>query len=154
MKKQSPIRLLIILLNKMNFTMESKRDGVNHMIVAGKGELQDRNVFHLYLQKDGTYGTTPYYTGINEIAEVYENTSAEENELRTNAEKRFTEVGNKQSFGMDIAQLRENVDIGDIVGGIDNLTKMHVSEPIYNVVLEIIDGVVTKKYSLEGDESE
>ncbi len=140
--------------NKMNFTMESKRDGVNHLIVAGKGELQDRNVFHLYLQKDGTYGTTPYYTGINEIAEVYENTSAEENELRTNAEKRFAEVGNKQSFGMDIAQLRENVDIGDIVGGIDNLTKMHVSEPIYNVVIEIIDGVVTKKYSLEGDESE
>lgn len=139
--------------NKMNFTMESKRDGVNHLIVAGKGDLQDRNVFHLYLQKDGTYGTTPYYTGLEEIAEVYENSSTEESELQTNAEKRMAEVGNKQTFGMDIDQLRENVDIGDIVGGQDYLTKMHVSEPIDNIVFKIIDGVESKTYSLEGDES-
>lgn len=139
--------------NKMNFTMESKRDGVNHLIVAGKGDLQDRNVFHLYLQEDGTYGTTPYYTGLEEIAEIYENTSTEESELQSNAEKRMAEVGNKQTFGMDIEQLRENVDIGDIVGGQDYLTKMHVSEPIDNIVFEIINGVESKTYSLEGDES-
>ena len=139
--------------NKMNFTMESKRDGVNHLIVTGKGEMQDRNIFHLYLQKDGTYGAVPYYTGLDEIAEVYENTSAEESELQTNAEKRFGEVGNKQTFDMDIEQLRENVEIGDIVGGKDYLTQMHVSEPIYNIVFEVINGVESKMYSLEGDES-
>lgn len=140
--------------NKMNFTMESKRDGVNHLIVTGKGELQERNVFHLYLQEDGTYGTTPYFTGVDEIAKVYENTSSEESELKSDAEKHFKEVGNKQTFGMDINQLREDVEIGDIVGGIDNLTKMHVSEPIYNIAFEIINGVEYKTYSLEGDESE
>lgn len=139
--------------NKMNFTMESKRDGVNHLIVTGKGELQDRNVFHLYLQKDGTYGSKQYYTGLDEIAEVYENTSTEESELQSSAEKRMEEVGNKQTFGMDIDQLRENVDIGDMVGGKDYLTKMHVAEPIDNIIFEIINGVESKTYSLEGDES-
>lgn len=139
--------------NKINFTMESKRDGVNHLVVAGKGELQERNVMHLYLQEDGSYGTTPYYTGLDEITEFYENTSTEESELSTQAEKRFDEVRNKQTFDMDIDQIRADVEIGDIVGGQDYLTKMHVSEPIHNIVYEIINGVTTKTYSLEGDES-
>ncbi|MEE1085827.1 MAG: hypothetical protein U0L05_01445 [Schaedlerella sp.] len=139
--------------NKINFTMESKRDGVNHLIVTGKGELQDRNIFHLYLQKDGTYGVIPYYTGLDEIAEVYENTSTEESELQSQAEKRFKEVGNKQTFDMDIKQIRTNVEIEDIVGGRDYLTKMYAAEPISNIVYEIINGVETKTYSLEGDES-
>lgn len=139
--------------NKINFTMESKQDGVNHLVVAGKGELQERNVMHLYLQRDGSYGDAPYYTGADEIVEFYENTSTEDSELLTQAKKKFDEVRNKQTFDMDINQIRANVEIGDIVGGQDYLTKMHVSEPIYNIVYEITNGVTTKTYSLEGDES-
>lgn len=37
----------------LNYTMEDKRDGVNHLIVTGKGEMQDRNVFHLYVWPSG-----------------------------------------------------------------------------------------------------
>lgn len=61
----------------LNYTMEDKRNGVNHLIVAGKGELQDRNVFHLYVWPDGTFRKTQYYKGLDEIAQVYENTSTE-----------------------------------------------------------------------------
>ena len=39
---------------QLNYTMDDKRDGVNHLIVTGKGELQDRNVLHLYVQEDGS----------------------------------------------------------------------------------------------------
>lgn len=37
---------------KLNYTMGDKRDGVNHLIVTGKGELQDRNILHLYMQEE------------------------------------------------------------------------------------------------------
>ena len=60
---------------KLNYTMDDKRDGVNHLIVTGKGELQDRNILHLYAQENGEIGTEQYYAGLQEIAEVYENTS-------------------------------------------------------------------------------
>lgn len=139
--------------NQMHFTMENKKDGVNHLIIGGKGELQERNVVHLYLQSDGSYGSAPYYTGMSEIAEFYENTSAEDSELMSQAEKRFDEVRNKQTFDMDIEKIRADVEIGDIVGGKDYLTEMSVSEPIYNIVYEITNGVETKTYELEGDES-
>lgn len=70
---------------QLNYTMDDKRNGVNHLIVAGKGELQERNVFHLYVQKNGSIGKEKYYTGLDEITEVYENTSTETDELEKNA---------------------------------------------------------------------
>ena len=56
---------------QLNYTMDDKRNGVNHLIVTGKGELQERNVFHLYVQKNGSIGKEKYYTGLDEITEVY-----------------------------------------------------------------------------------
>lgn len=47
----------------LNYTMEDKRNGVNHLIVTGKGELQNRNVFHLYVWPDGSFKKTQYYKG-------------------------------------------------------------------------------------------
>ena len=139
--------------NKINFAMETKKDGVNHLIIAGKGELQERKVIHLYVQADGSYGSVPYYTGLDEIVEVYENTSTEESSLQSAAEKKFSEIGNKQIFEMDIDQIRTNVEIGDIVGGKDYLTGMSAATPIFNIIFTSVNGVESKTYSLEGDEN-
>lgn len=83
---------------KLNYTMGDKRDGVNHLIVTGKGELQDRNILHLYMQENGEIGTEQYYTGLQEIAEVYENTSTETAELMSVAEERFRSLMGKRHF--------------------------------------------------------
>lgn len=136
---------------KLNYTMDDKRDGVNHLIVTGKGELQDRNILHLYVQENGEIGTEQYYTGLQEITEVYENTSTETDELMSAAEDRLRSLAGKKTFKMDVAKLGMNVEIGDIVGGRDYLTGMYMAKPVENIVYEIINDVDSKTYKLEGE---
>lgn len=137
---------------RLNYTMDDKRDGVNHLIVAGKGELQDRNVLHLYVQEDGSIGTQQYYTGLQEIAEIYENTSTETDELWSKSEERLQELMNKKTFRMDVAKLGLDIGIGDIVGGRDYLTGMRMAKPVENIVYELIGDVESKTYKLEGED--
>lgn len=137
---------------QLNYTMDDKRDGVNHLIVAGKGELQDRNVLHLYVQEDGSIGTQQCYTGLQEIAEVYENTSAETDELWSKSEERLQELMNKKTFRMDVAKLGLDIGIGDIVGGRDYLTGMYMAKPVENIVYELTNDVESRTYKLEGED--
>ena len=137
---------------QLNYTMDDKRDGVNHLIVAGKGELQDRNVLHLYVQEDGSIGTQQYYTGLREVAEVYENTSTETDELWSKSDERLRELMNKKTFRMDVAKLGLDIGIGDIVGGRDYLTGMYMAKPVENIVYELIGDVESRTYKLEGED--
>ena len=139
---------------QLNYTMDDKRDGVNHLIVTGKGELQDRNVLHLYVQKNGSIGKTQYYTGLQEIAEVYENTSTETDELEETSREKLQELMNKKTFKMDVAALGIDVDIGDIVGGRDYLTGLYMAKPVENITYELINDVESKTYKLEGEDEE
>lgn len=137
---------------QLNYTMDDKRDGVNHLIVTGKGEMQDRNVLHLYVQEDGTIGNQQYYTGLQEIAEVYENTSTETDELQSKSEERLQELMNKKTFKMDVAALGIDANIGDIVGGRDYLTGMYMAKPVKNIVYELTGDIESKTYKLEGED--
>lgn len=135
----------------LNYTMEDKRNGVNHLIVTGKGELQNRNVFHLYVWPDGSFKKTQYYKGLDEIAQVYENTSTETDELESQSTKKLQDLCSKKTFGMDIAKLGIDVGIGDIVGGRDYLTGMYSSKPIENIIYSITNRIESKEYELEGE---
>lgn len=139
---------------RLNYTMDDKRDGVNHLIVTGKGELQDRNVLHLYVQKNGSIGKTQYYTGLQEIAEVYENTSTETDELEETSREKLQELMDKKTFKMDVSALGIDVDIGDIVGGRDYLTGLYMAKPVENITYELINDVESKTYKLEGEDEE
>lgn len=137
--------------SQLNFTMDDKRNGVNHLIVTGKGELQERNVIHLYVQIDGSIGKTQYYKGLDEISAVYENTSTETAELEKSATEKLQDLMNKMTFQMDVAKLGIKVEIGDIVGGRDYLTGMYMSKPVKNIIYEITNGEETITYKLEGE---
>ena len=140
--------------SRLNFTMDDKQNGVNHLIVTGKGELQERNVFHLYVQKDGSIGKTQYFKGLDEISAVYENTSTETAELEKTSIEQLQKLMNKKTFQMDVSKLGIEVGIGDIVGGRDYLTGMYMSKPIENIIYEITNDVESITYKLEGEDAE
>lgn len=140
--------------SRLNFTMDDKQNGVNHLVVTGKGEMQERNIFHLYVQKDGSIGKTQYYKGLNEISAVYENTSTETAELEKTSVEQLQKLMNKKTFQMDVAKLGIEVGIGDIVGGRDYLTGMYMSKPIENIIYEITNDVESITYKLEGEDEE
>lgn len=137
--------------SQLHFRMADKRNGVNHLIVLGKGELKDRTVIHLYVQADGSIGDNQYYFGIDNIERVYENTSAEDSDLRKEGIKRLEELMNKKIFEMDVETLGIDVTIGDVVGGRDHITGMYMAKPVENIIVKIEDGIISKEYRLEGN---
>ena len=138
---------------RLNFTFSETKNGVNHLICLGKGEGTDRVVVDLFIQQDGSIGSTQYYKGMDEIAEVYDNTSAEdEAALTERGTERLQEVTSMQTFTMDVESLNIDVDIGDIIGGRDYITGMSMAKPIVNKIYTEENGKIIKEYRLEGDE--
>lgn len=136
---------------RLNFTAESVDDGVNHLICLGDGELKDRVVLHLYVQEDGTIGTTQYYTGVDEIVDVYDFPSADAEALEEYARENFETLRGFQSFEMDIESLNLDLEIGDIIGGRDYITGISMSKPITGKVWTYKDQTDKVEYLIEGD---
>lgn len=139
---------------RLNYTMDDKRNGVNHLIVAGKGELQDRNVMHLYAWPDGSIKKVQYYTGKQEIVQVYENTSTETEDLQSKSEEELKKLMNKTTFGMNVERLNIDAGIGDIVGGRDYLTGLYAAKQIENITYSVTNDVIEKTYKLKGEGEE
>ncbi len=138
--------------SQLNFNFKNNRNGVNHLICLGKGELQDRQVIDLYVQKDGSIGTTQYYTGIQEVAEVYEDTSSESAELQEKGTEKLQELMNSTTFSMDVETLGIDVEIGDIIGGRDYLTGLYAKKPIKGKIYKVTGGKESLEYEIEGDD--
>ena len=139
--------------SRLNFVFEETKNGVNHLICLGKGDLQDRQVIDLYVGQNGSIGTTQYYTGIQEIAEVYENASAETDELEGKGRERLQEIMNSTTFSMDVESLDMEVEIGDIIGGRDYVTGMYAAKPIAKKIYKVSGGTASLEYEIEGDDS-
>lgn len=138
--------------SQLNFTFKNCRNGVNHLICLGKGELQDRQVIDLYVQEDGSIGSEPYYTGVQEIAATYEDTSSETDELEEKGREKLLELMNSTSFSMDVESLNMDVEIGDIIGGRDYLTGLYAKKPIVKKIYRVEDGKTSLEYGIEGDD--
>lgn len=138
--------------SQLNFSFKNNRNGVNHLVCLGKGELQDRQVIDLYVQEDGSIGTTQYYTGIREVAEVYEDTSSESAELQEKGTEKLQELMNSTTFSMDIETLGIDVEIGDIIGGRDYLTGLYAKKPIKGKIYKVTGGKESLEYEIEGDD--
>lgn len=136
----------------LDFQLNDIRDGYNHMVIAGKGELEARNVFHLYAWPDGSIRKQQYYRGIEERTYFYENTSAETDEVEEKARKAFLEIMNRQEFNMNTSALELKVGIGDILGGRDYLTGTYMAKPVTNIIYTTDSrGNINVEYQLEGE---
>lgn len=138
--------------DRLDFTFNNVKNGVNHLICLGTGELKDRIVVDLYVQEDGTIGTQPFYTGLAEIAETYEDTNAESTELKEKGIDKLQELQNYSLFEMNVASLELDVDIGDIVGGRDYLTGLYAKKPITGKIWRVSGGAESIEYSVEGED--
>lgn len=138
--------------SQLNFTFKNVKNGVNHLICLGKGELQERQVIDLYVQADGSIGSEPYYTGIREIAATYEDTSSETDELEEKGREKLRELMNSTSFSMDVETLNMDVAIGDIIGGRDYLTGLYAKKPIVKKIYRVEDGKTSLEYGIKGDD--
>lgn len=133
---------------RIHLTATDNRMGVNHLICLGKGELTERTVLHLYTDQNGNVCQTQYYTGIDEICETYDYSSVEsEDELFDQGTKRLNE--NKNSKSIEISPDDIDVDIGDIVGGKEEITGIEMQTHIIRIIYKInTNGTLTKQYKV------
>lgn len=137
--------------NNMYFTMNASHRGVNHLICLGKGELKERFVEHLYVDANGKVGKTQYFKGVDEIAEVYDSSGSERDDLINNGIKKLEEDKSKTEYNMTMEKLEGNIDIGDIVGGRDYLTGASITKPIGRKIWTISEGAEKVEYKLKGE---
>lgn len=130
-------------------TVEHRERKVNHLVCLGKGELAEREVIHLYIDKFGQIGSTQYYTGVDEFAETYENTNSED--LRTDGIKKLAELRNTDKAEIALPETEGlSYDIGDIVGAKEYRTGVSVSAAVTQKIVKIKNGVVSTEYKTGG----
>lgn len=136
-----------------NFSLENKRNGLNHVICLGAGELKDRQVLHLYADAEGNISKTQSLFGIDEIAGTYDYSSAESLEaLEEYGLEYFRENMNRKSFEVEITDGTE-YEIGDMISGRDLVTGMTISAPVVGKIFRLSDtGEESIEYILEVSE--
>lgn len=138
---------------KLNLIATDNRRGINHLICLGKGELKDRIVKHLYVQKNGTIGEEKYYTGIEERTETYDNNNAEVDELVKNGTEKLQEGMDSKTFKTSVRKDEEGIyEIGDIIAGRDYITGITVRKPVIGKIYTYSEGTEKIEYKIEGDD--
>lgn len=126
-------------------TVERHENKVNHLICLGSGELAEREVIHLYANEAGEIGDVQYYSGIDEITEIYENTNSDD--LRSDGIKRFKELRDNDKAEMDFPESESpEYDIGDIVGTTDITSGVSVSAAVTQKIVRINNGAISTEY--------
>lgn len=122
----------------------------NHMIGLGKGELRNRIVSHWYADSKGNVTQTQTFKGLDEIAQVYDYSSAEADELAKNTKKKLQDL---QSEGEVKVTVHEDsgiaFDVGDTVTARDNLTGITVNASITKKIVKVSGGVMSVDYEAD-----
>lgn len=111
---------------------------VNHLVCAGTGELQDRVVVHLYIDKDGNVSQTQYYKGADEISTLYENTSADKDKLIEEGTKKLLEYQEVNQVEISVDDGSEDLyPLDDVIVGFDPVTGIKASSTIAKKVVSV-----------------
>lgn len=131
------------------FNVRKYSNKVNHLICLGAGSLTERQVLHLYLQEDGSIGNSPYFTGLDEYAAVYDYSAVESlEELEKGGRERLKELWNSDSAEMELFDDETVLDINDIVGATEEVTHTTITNRIVKKIIKIKDNATTIDYKV------
>lgn len=126
-------------------TVERHEKKVNHLVCLGRGELADREIVHLYADQFGRIGKVQYYTGIDEVSDVYDNSNADD--LTSEGIKKMTELRDNDKAEISLVESEDFFyDIGDIVGATDVQSGVSVSATVSQKIVRIQNGAVSTEY--------
>lgn len=132
----------------MDFTAKREYRRTNHLIGLGEGELKDRAVSHWYADENGKVSQKQTLTGLDEVADTYEYTNADETEL---SEKTKEELESRQEgTGTIDVTMRDGTDhnVGDLLSAVDDVTGVSVRATITKKIVKITDGVLSVDYEV------
>lgn len=135
--------------DQVELEIEKVYQSTNHVICLGQGELKDRQVIHLYADKNGNIGYAQTITGLNELTEKYDYPNAESlEELEQGGRKILEEAATEGTVRMSFAAEETVYDIGDIVGSKDIITGIETKAAIKKKIVTINKGKINIEYEV------
>lgn len=135
--------------DQVEMTIEQMTNVTNHLICLGSGELENRQVIHLYADGAGNISDKQTFTGLQEIISVYDYANAESlDELRKGGIDKLKEYANKSKVQMDFPSEELIYDVGDIVGAKEITTGAFAREKIGKKIVTISKGLVNVQYKV------
>lgn len=117
---------------------------VNHLICLGSGELANRTVVHLYADASGNISQTQTFTGTAEYTAVYDYSNAEDTaELIKGGTERLKELLQQDDLTVDVNEVDDPYDVGDIVGASDDVSGLTISVPVTKKIIRVQNGIVS-----------
>lgn len=117
---------------------------VNHLICLGSGELANRTVVHLYADASGNISQTQTFTGTAEYTAVYDYSNADDTaELIKGGTERLKELLQQDDLTVDVNEVDDPYDVGDIVGASDDVTGVTIAVPITKKIIRVQNGIVS-----------
>ena len=131
----------------IGFSVKQNFAPINHMICLGKGDLAQRQVIHLYADKNGNISKTQTLFGLEEVTEIYDYSSAESlDELERGGIKRIKE---SRENVMQVTLINtDQYDVGDIVGGREEITGIEIKEKITSKIITIKDNILSVEHKV------
>ena len=122
----------------------------NHLISLGTGEGAQRVVRHDYIGADGSVTTVPYYTGVDEICEVYDYPNASAEDLAEDGPERLLELQEADSLDATLEDAPVEYAVGDVVPGTDIETGASVAVEVDTKIAVVTDLAVSIEYKAGG----
>lgn len=128
----------------LDLSITKKYKTVNHLICLGKGELENRLVIHLYADAEGNISQEQTQFGLDEYAATYDYSTVEsEEELLAKGTDELKALWSQDELSMDFDESMDAYDVGDIVGGVDNVTGVAVASTITKKIVTIQNGKIS-----------
>ena len=147
----TPIRTITNAIDSdlVDFKAETKHRVTNHLIGLGSQELKDRLVSHWYADATGNVSQTQTLTGVDEVCEIYDYTSADAATLKSETQKRLQE---EQIGGTVDVTLTDSAGDGlrvdDKVTASDHASGMSVTATITKRIVKIESGIMTSTFEV------
>lgn len=110
---------------------------VNHLICLGQGELSARTVVNLYCDANGVISTSTTFTGLDEVASVFDYPNAESStELQKEGTKKLEELNSSDMIEVSLDDAYE-FDVGDKITADDTITGITVSSRVLKKIVTI-----------------
>lgn len=131
----------------VDFSITKDYRRINHMIGLGKGDLRNRLVVHYYADGSGKVSNTRTFGGRDEIAAVYDYSSAEKDELDKQTKKQLQDL---QGAGAVDVTVHDglSLDVGDRVAGCDHVTGLTVTAVVLKKIVKLSGGLLSVSYEV------
>ena len=130
--------------DQLALVVKKTTNKVNHLICLGSGELADRTAVHLYADAAGNVSQTQTSFGVAEYVAVYDYPNAkDEEELINGGTERLKELLQQDELSVDVNEVSDPYDVGDIVGASDDVTGVAIAVPITKKIIRVQNGVVS-----------